>query len=165
MRAVAFGSNFAMVKTEYTSTNYTIEQINNAVNTILTRHDNDYKLHESNTGSIKLLCRTGYGWNNIAEFKWNQEKDHLDIIIECKPNPNAPSVRQIQQEYAEKYLLQLSTLFVKYADKSPLLKNSANRYKIVFKKRMGLILSSVIIVVVILVIIMYYEYLRVRSIY
>lgn len=142
-----------MLRKEFT-TRHNLQRISDAVNAIITVHKNDYRLEDNDTGSIRLLCRTGYTWGTIAEFLWNGSNDNqLEMVIECRPNPDVAVTHQLQKEYEEKYLERLYRLFTEYTDKLPMIRKEINIYKLNFKKRPGSILSIAFMAVLIALII------------
>lgn len=142
-----------MLRKEFT-TPHTIQRIKDAVTAIVTVHKNDYNLEQSNTGSILLLCRTGYSWGTIAEFIWGGTiESQLEILIECRPNPDVFLTHQLQKEYEEKYIGNLYKLFTEDADKLPIIRKEPNTYRISFKKRLGFILSAAFITALVVLII------------
>ena len=144
-----------MLRKEFVTSNQTLRRITDAVNAIISVHKDDYRLEDSGHGSIKLLCRTGYSWGTIAEIIWGSAptESQLDMIIECRPNPEVFLTHQLQKEYEEKYLSQLHELFLKYIDKIPVIRKQKNGYRFSFKKRLGFILSTVIITVIVVLIV------------
>jgi hypothetical protein len=142
-----------MLRKEFT-THHTLQRISDAVNAIVAVHKNDYKLEQSGTGAIMLLCRTGYSWGTIAEFMWEgNTESQLEMMIECRPNPDVFLTHQLQKEYEEKYMENLFKLFTAYTDKLPVVRKELNTYKISFKKRLGFILSTAFITVLVILVI------------
>jgi len=132
-----------------------LQRIKDAVNAIVAVHKNDYKLEDTGNNSMRLSCRTGYSWGTIAEFIWDSAaEDQLEMSIECKPNAEVFLTHQLQKEYQEKYLSNLHDLFIKYMDKLPVVRKEPNVYKISFKKRLGIILSTAFITVIVVLIIL-----------
>jgi hypothetical protein len=96
-------------------TDLTESQLQGAVRKILALHKIDYKLVEDGYYSIKMTCKTGYSWGIIAEVMWDEPRnDQMELMIECRGNPEAPSSASVQKENADKYIRQLSGLITKY---------------------------------------------------
>ena len=107
-----------MVKRELNRTHLSLSQVCNAIYAIATYHPRDFKLEKQDGLSIRILCRTGYSWGTIADFLFDNEGQH-PVTLECKPNPASPPTSQIQKEYEEKYIDQLSQLYNKYITNTP----------------------------------------------
>lgn len=108
-----------MVKKEFKANDISGVSVYSTIDTILKEHSNDYKPFGFEGDNTKLLCRTGYCWGTIAEITTTNQGDNAatNIIIECKPNPDASVTRQIQQEHAEKQMNKLLNLIAEYKDK------------------------------------------------
>jgi hypothetical protein len=144
-----------MLRKEFVTSNYALQRITDAINAIITHNKNDYRLEENGSNTIRLFCRTRYTWGTIAEIVWSSvsEESQLDMVNECRPNPEVFLTHQLQKVDEEKYLYQLHELFLKYIEKIPVIRKQKNGYRINFKKRLGFILSTAFIAVIVTLII------------
>ena len=135
-----------MLKKEYNNTDYTVAQINNAVEQIVNNEKSDYKIEGYHPDSVMLLCRTGYNWSIITEIMWDKvDANHLDIIIECRNSIDNASAVQVQHEYEERHLNKISDHFFKYVN-SPIVPVKEDTSS---AKMIGIILGILIILLIV----------------
>lgn len=103
-----------MVKKEYNNTNYSVKQIERAIDMILADHKSDFKLEGYYTDAALIRCRNGYSWNLLAEIMWDKvDTGHNDIVIECR-NDEDPAAVKLQPVDIQKHMDHIDSLFMKY---------------------------------------------------